>query len=132
MRRSWFRHCAHIICDIFCGWEKSPDHVVFSSRSGGSIVVDLLAQRATLDGKRHEFAAAESARSWLLNGLRSNSIPMEAISEARIELEFRRTELLGAPDPGYAIEFEGRGIIVSGGARYEVPYKKRERYSRAL
>lgn len=132
MRRARFKHCAHIICDIFCGWEKWPDDGLFRSHMKGRIRADVLAGSATLDGAAYEFAALHGARAWLERDLAENGIPMSAIDSAELELDFIRADMSNAPDPGYSVEFTGRGIIVSGSDRYEVPYRKYERYVCAL
>ena len=132
MRRKRFTHYAHTICDIFCGWEKWPDDKLFSGRAGGEIEANVLKEEATLDGKPHSFAALGGVHAWLLEDLKKNDIPLSALDDARIELSFLCNRLPDSPAPGYELHFWGRGVIVSGGDKYEVPYKKFERYTRAL
>lgn len=130
MRRKRFTHYAHTICDKFCGWEKWPDDALFSDRPGGVIVADALTEEATLDGVPYCFSALAGVRAWLVEDLSAQGIPSSALTRARIELSFLCNPLPSSPGPGYELHFWGRGIVESGGDKYEVPYKKSERYVR--
>lgn len=132
MRKARFKHYAHTICDKFCGWEKWPNDRLFRTRPNGRIHGDVLSVAATLDGSPYEFAALAAVRTWLEWDLAANSIPLGAIDRAELDLEFITADLTSAPNPGYTVEFKGRGTIVSGSDLYEVPYRKYERYVCAL
>jgi hypothetical protein len=123
MRSDRFEHYAHTICDKLC-WKSYPDDELFANRSGGAIRADVLGQKATLDGAPYACAALPGIRAWLLGELADNHESAGVVDSAEIELTFKCVDPSTAPDLKHGVQFRGRGMIVSGADRYEVPYER--------
>ena len=96
MRKKRLNHCADVLCRMFRGWRLHSDWDALVRLGTGVLKIDILGE-----GCRHNDKSipplniAQSLRDWLFEDLSTHQIPLNAIIEAKLEIEFE----LGPPEP---------------------------------
>lgn len=94
MRRKRLQHAADTICHMFCGWRLincKPQIVVLGS---GIVRIDVLSGNCTFnDHPISQLSIAEELRHWLLADLKSNHIPVDALSRASLKAKLSFGEI---------------------------------------
>ena len=124
MKHNRLKHCAHVLCHMFRGWRLHSDWETIVRLGPGMLKIDLLTEACWHDGNEiPALAIAKELRSWLLEDLEAHNIPLDRISEAKLEVGLE----LGIPEPtpagpGVPVNFHCQSQIKTDEAVYNSTY----------
>lgn len=96
MRAKRLKHCAHVLCHMFCGWRLHSDWDTLVQLGSGVLTIDVLSEECLHDDTPiPPLNIARNLREWLVKDLSFYHIPLAELIEAILEVEFE----LGKPEP---------------------------------
>lgn len=126
MKLKRLRHQSYILCHMFCGWQLYPDWERLAELGDGTLEIDVLNETRRFNSQEiHRLSILDALRSWLLQDLATNKIPLNSIESAKLMVQLhvgfeKRTGLLH-----HNHEFLLEGIIVGNGREYKTKLEDR-------
>jgi hypothetical protein len=126
MKFKRLKHQSYILCHMFCGWQLYPDWGRLAELGDGNLEIDVLNETCRFNGQEiHRLSILGALRSWLLQDLETNKIPLNSIENAILMVQLhvgfeKQTGLLN-----HNHEFLLEGVIVGNGRAYKTKLEDR-------
>src|SRR6266545_7016344 len=89
MRRKVLKNTAHTLCHMFRGWQLLGDYRTLTELGSGTLEIDVLSGQCYHRASPiPTLSIAEVLRSWLTEDCARHHIPLEAIREAHLTVDF--------------------------------------------
>jgi len=120
MKLKRLQHQSYVLCHMFCGWRLYPDWDRLAELGDGVLEIDVLTGICQFNGREiSRLSISVALRSWLVEDLEANQIPLQNIGSARLTVQMRagferRTGLLSSNR-----DFLLEGVVVGNGKPYK-------------
>jgi hypothetical protein len=125
MRRKRLKHCAYILCHMFCGWQIYSDRDALAHYGSGKFGIDILNQICQHNGLSiPPLIIVSVIRGWLLDDLNANHIPFESLKTVTLQVEIFLDPTVSVPYFGFdaPVDLRCTGRIVTDDTEYIANY----------
>jgi hypothetical protein len=130
MRRKRLKHSAHVLCQIFCGWQLYDDWDTLAERGSGLLVIDLLQGLCRHNDEAiADLHITDVLLAWLVEELQAHNIPLAALEEVRLEVEIALQPSHSTPSgPGTFAHLKCGSHIHAGEVVYTSTFEKEQEW----
>lgn len=120
MKLKRLKHQSYILCHMFCGWQLYPDWERLAKLGDGVLEIDVLSETCKFNSEEIEKLSIVGAlRSWLLQDLETNAIPLAQIESAKLTVQLRAAFEKRSGFLNYTHDFLLEGEVVANGKAFK-------------
>jgi hypothetical protein len=117
---------------MFCGWQLYPDWEKLAALGDGVLEIDVLRETCRFNFREiPRLSIAGSIRSWLLQDLAANHIPLESIEDAKLTVQLRKG-FTKARTLNYSHDFLLEGVLAGNGKVFRTKLEDKNGHQRIV
>jgi hypothetical protein len=99
MKNKRLKHHAFTFCHMFCGHQLLHDYKALTELHKGEIIIDILSGDCFHDSRKIKpLNMADVLKSWMMDDLNANNIPLSSIEKAKLFVNFKTERHRGQRD----------------------------------